>query len=140
MYGKYICIPYLQTLQCCTVVSKTAAGKQKLGLCPEIHHCSEVPSLTLPQLTNAPKPGMRYKVVLQYQHDEWSSVTNPGLLNIGLSSLTSGQKVVQAEMLLYMTATSPYYFSVVISTSTVLCFRLSTKVSKSALPVTLPFS
>jgi len=108
-------------------------------LCPEIPHCTEVPSLTLPQLTNAPKPGMSYKVVLQYQHDEWSSVTNPGLLNIGLSSLTSGQ-VVQAEMLLYMTATSPYYFSVVIATSTVLCLRLSTKVSKSALPVTLPFS
>jgi len=58
---------------------------------------------------------MSYKVVLQYQHDEWSSVTNPGLLNIGLPSLTSGQEVVQAEMLLYMTVTSPYYFSVVIA-------------------------
>jgi len=25
---------------------------------------------------------MSYKVVLQYQHDEWPSIMNPGLLNI----------------------------------------------------------
>jgi len=53
---------------------------------------------------------------------------SPGLLVIGLP--TSQQEVVQAEMLPYMTATSPYYFPLVL----VLCLRLSSKVSKSTLP------
>jgi len=51
------------------------------------------------------------QVVLQYTHDEWSIVTSPGLLIIGLSYLTSRQEVV---WLLYMIATNPYYFPVVI--------------------------
>ena len=41
-------------------------------------------------------------------------------------------------MLLYATTTSPYYFTVVIVPVLVLCLRLTTKVSKSTLPVTLP--
>jgi len=49
-------------------------------------------------------------------------------------------EAVLAEMLLYTTATTPYYFPVVIAPVLVQCLRLSTKVSKSALPVTLPFS
>ena len=81
IYDKYVCTPYLQTLQFCTVVSKTAAGEQKLGLCPEIPYCPEVLSHTLPQLATASKPGTSYKVVLQYQHDEWPSIMNSGLLN-----------------------------------------------------------
>jgi len=44
---------------------------------------------------------------------------------------------VQAEMLPYMIATKDF-FPVVIDTSTVLCLRLSTKVSKPTLPATLP--
>jgi len=28
------------------------------------------------------------QVVLQYAHDEWSSATSSGLMNVGLSSLT----------------------------------------------------
>ena len=36
-----------------------------------------------------------------------------------LSSVTSRQKVVQAEMLLYITATNSYYFSVVTGTGAV---------------------
>ena len=62
------------------------------------------------------------------------------VLIICLSSSTSRQEVVQAEMLPYLTATNPYYFPVVIIPVLVLCRRLSTEVSKSVLPVTLPFS
>ena len=38
---------------------------------------------------------------------------SPGLLIVGVSSLTSWQEVVQTEMLPYATATNPYYFPVV---------------------------
>jgi len=62
------------------------------------------------------------------------------LSNTGLSSSKSRQEVVLAEMLQYSTATNPYYFHMVIVPALVLCFRLSTIVSKSALPVTLLFS
>ena len=54
------------------------------------------------------------QVVIQHTHNEWSSVTNPGLSAIGLSSLTSQQEDVQAEMLPYTMATNRYYFPVVI--------------------------
>ena len=65
---------------------------------------------------------------------------SPGLSIIGLSSLTSQLEDVQAEMLPYTMATKPYnYFPMVIVPVLVLCHRLSTKVSKSALLVTLPF-
>ena len=126
-------------LQCCTVVSKTPAGEQKLAVSRNpLLSGSPLPYLT--QLATASKPGMTYKVALQYTCDEWSSVRNHGLLNIGLSILTSWQEIVQAEMLPYMTVTNPHYFLVVIGTSTVLCLRLSSKVSKSTQPVTLSFS
>jgi len=49
---------------------------------------------------------MSYKVVLQYQHHGGiASWTLDSWTQICLSGLTSGQEVVQAEMLLYMTAT-----------------------------------
>jgi len=73
-------------------------------------------------------------------HDEWFSVTSPGFSNIGLSTLTSQHEVVQAEMLPYTIATNPYYFPMVIEPVLVLCLRLSPEVTKSTLPVTLPFN
>ena len=68
------------------------------------------------------------QVVIQHTHNEWSSITNPGLLTIA-----SQQEDVQAEMLSYTMATNPYYFPVVIVPVFVLCLRLSTDVDKSAL-------
>ena len=65
------------------------------------------------------------QVVLQYTHDECSSVTIPGFPIIGLSSLTSWQEVVQAEMLPYMTSTNRYYFPAVIVPVLVLCLHQS---------------
>ena len=59
------------------------------------------------------------QVALQYAHNELSNDMSPGFLIIGLSSVTSQQKVVQVEMLLYTTVTNPYYFSVVTSTGAV---------------------
>ena len=54
-------IPYLQTLQCCTFVSKTAAREVKLGPSPDIPYCLEIPSLNLlPQLAAVSNQGMRY--------------------------------------------------------------------------------
>ena len=49
------------------------------------------------------------QVVIQHTHNEWSSVTNPGL-----STIVSQQEDVQAEMLPYTMATNRYYFPVVI--------------------------
>jgi len=48
---------------------------------------------------------------------------------VDLSSLTSWQEVVLADMLLYTTATNPYYFPVVILPVLVLCLRLVHAVS-----------
>jgi len=59
---------------------------------------------------------------------------------MGLSSLTSQLEDGRAEMLPYMSATKPYSFPVVIVSVLVRYLRLSTEVSKSALPVTLPFT
>jgi len=56
------------------------------------------------------------QVVIQHTHNEWSGVTNPGLLTIA-----SQQEDVQAEMLPYTKATNPYYFPVVIVPVFVLC-------------------
>jgi len=42
IYGKYICIPYLQALQSCTAVSKTAATEHKVGPCSEITYYLEI--------------------------------------------------------------------------------------------------
>jgi len=39
-----------------------------------------------------------------------NSITSPEFLIIGLSSLTSWQEVVHAEMVPYMTATNPYQY------------------------------
>jgi len=47
-------------------------------------------------------------------------------LIIGLSGLTSWQKVVQAEMLPYTTATNPNYFPGVVVPVLVQCLRLAT--------------
>jgi len=46
---------------------------------------------------------------------------------------------VQAEMLLYMTATSPYYFPVVVAPVLVLCLEFN-RGQQCVLPVTFPFS
>ena len=56
---------------------------------------------------------------------------------LGLSILTSQQKVAKADIVPHMTATNPYYFPVVIVPVLVLCLKLSIEVSKSTLPVTL---
>ena len=80
------------------------------------------------------------QVVLQYPHDQWSSVMIPGLLIIGyrlLSSLAHQQEVVHAGR---NAAIYDFYFPVLIVPVLVLYLRLSTKVSKSTLPVTLLFS
>ena len=83
-------------------------------------------------------------VVLQHAYSGgrlahvWSSITSSGLSIKGLSSLTSQQEVGKAEMLPPTTATNPYYLPVVIVPVLVLCLRLSIKVCKSMLPVSLP--
>ena len=46
IYGKYMCVPNLQTLQSYTVVSKTAARKRMLERRPEILYCLEIPHLS----------------------------------------------------------------------------------------------
>ena len=69
------------------------------------------------------------QVVLQCTHHEWSSVTSPGLLIIGLSSLTSWQEVMQAVMLPYMT-----FPVVIVPVLLMCCRRQSIEVRKSALP------
>jgi len=61
---------YVQTLQCCMVVSKTAARERTLWLCPEIPYCPRIPSLTLTQLAATSNQGVSY-VVSQYIHSEW---------------------------------------------------------------------
>ena len=42
IYGKYICILYLQVLQSCTALSKLAATEHKVGPCPEITYYLEI--------------------------------------------------------------------------------------------------
>ena len=42
IYGKYICILYLQALQSCTALSKTAATGHKVEPCPEITYYLEI--------------------------------------------------------------------------------------------------
>ena len=59
-----------------------------LGPCSEIPYCPKILSLTVPQLATASNQGVS-QIVLQYLHDEWPSVTNPGLSIIGLSSSAS---------------------------------------------------
>ena len=61
---------------------------------------------------------------------------------VGLSSLTSWQEVVQAEMLPYMTSTNPYYFPAVIVPVLVLCLYQprSTARTASDIPFTPGYS
>ena len=121
-------------LYCCY---KTVAKERKLRLCPEIPHCPEVFSLSLPiwQLYQIKAWVGLDQVVLQHTHNEWSSITNPGLLTIA-----SQQVDVQAEMLPYTMATNPYYFSVVWLYQC-LCFVSDCQLMSASphLPVTLPF-
>ena len=58
IYGKYICIPYLQALQSCTAVSKTAATELKLGLCTEITYYLEIIPFPYKQMAVASNQGM----------------------------------------------------------------------------------
>jgi len=78
--------------------------------------------------------GLDRQVILQYTHDEWFSVTSPGLLINSLSSLKSWQEFVLAEMLPYVMAKSTYYFCMVVVSVLVLWLRLLTEISKSTLP------
>ena len=50
IYGKCTRIPYLRTLisDAVLLLVKAAGRERKLGPCPEIPYCPEIPSLTLP--------------------------------------------------------------------------------------------
>ena len=100
--------------------------------------CLETPSTTLLQLAAVLNQGRELSSLKVHtwwvvkSHETWT-------LDHGHIKLTIWHEVVLAEMLLY-TATTPYYIPVVIAPVLVQCLSLSTKVSKSALPVTLPFN
>ena len=67
-------------------------------------HVPKILSLTLPQLAATSGMYAWARLDLQYTHNEWSSITSPGLLIIGLSSLASQLE----EMLPYATALKTY--------------------------------
>ena len=80
-----------------------------------------------------------HNVIVQNTHDEWSSVTSPGLLIIGLSSFNKLAGGCACRQKCYHNI-NQCYCPVVIAPLLVLCLRPSTEVNKSALPVTLQLS
>ena len=76
IYGKYMCVPYLRTLQCYTVVSKTAARKRMLGHCWEIPYCLEISC-----------PGWQlHQIKAWVRLDQCSTHTMSGLVSQALDS------------------------------------------------------